>query len=167
MRPSFLLPFLALVPQIVACVTPGVVPPCTCQPSSPATPARVTAPQVSATPVSAIPPRAPRLEQLATERVALAKKRIPTLRLSYKLGQTSLSELTAAYREIAFAARDSGLRGEPLRQALDEYRKILAQLSETTHKEHDQGRVGPLEVEAVDARTAEADYWAAEAEEAP
>ena len=77
------------------------------------------------------------------------------------------AELMVAYRDVAFAARDSGLRGETLRQAIQEYAKAAAAYQQTVHEHATQGKVSVAEVAAADATMAEASYWLEEAQAPP
>jgi hypothetical protein len=110
-------------------------------------------------------PRSPKLEQLAQQRVELARKRLVLLRASFEHGTTTLDELFAACRDVAFAARDSGLHGERLRHVLTEYRDAVVALKELTRERLAKGSVGEDAVNRVDSLVAEAEYWLGEASE--
>jgi hypothetical protein len=108
--------------------------------------------------------RPSRLDALGERRVDLARQRTANLRLQFEAGKLTLVELVAAYREVAFAARDSGLRGEPLRRALVEYRGLLDQLRDAQRElTRARGWTDPRSVDALEYASAEADYWLAEA----
>jgi len=109
--------------------------------------------------------RSPKLEALALRRVELARKRLAQLRDSFAKGSTTLDELFAASRDVAFAARDSGLRGAPLRDVLKEYRDAVAALKELTKERLAKGAVGDEAMGRVEALEAEAEFWLADASE--
>jgi hypothetical protein len=104
-------------------------------------------------------PRSERLEKLAEQRVALARKRLVLLRSSFDRGVTTLEELIAGSREVAFAARDSGLRGDALLGVLKEYRDAVVALRDLTHERAAKGAVGEDAVTRIDALAAEAEFW--------
>jgi len=110
-------------------------------------------------------PRSPKLTHLAQERVELARKRLAQLRASFEHGKTSLDELFAALRDVAFAARDSGFRGEALRSVLTDYRDAVLALRDLTRERMAKGAVGEDAMNRVEALVAEAEYWLGEAEE--
>ena len=109
------------------------------------------------------PPRSAKLEALATRRVELARKRLAQLRESFAHGSTSLDELFAASRDVAFAARDSGLSGAPLRDVLKDYRDAVTALKELTKERLAKGAVSDEAMSQVEALEAEAEYWLADA----
>jgi hypothetical protein len=109
------------------------------------------------------PPRSPKLEALAARRVELSRNRLVLLRASFSKGTTTLDELFAACRDVAFAARDSGLRGEPLRDVLKEYRDAVVALKELTRERMAKGAVTEEGMSRVEALEAEAEYWLEEA----
>jgi hypothetical protein len=115
-------------------------------------------------PVSApVAARSPELDELAQRRLDAARKRIPVLHRLYERGLVSATEMYVGYRDIAVAARESGLRGEALRSILTEYRDKMAEL-----RDHERTRFaagaesedGPNHAEVL---LAEAEYWLAEA----
>jgi hypothetical protein len=108
-------------------------------------------------------PRSARVEQLAHERVELARKRLVLMRAAFEHGSATLDELFAALRDVAFAARDSGLHGEGLRGILTDYRDAVLALQTLTRERMAKGSVGPEAMSRVDALVAEAQYWLAEA----
>jgi hypothetical protein len=108
-------------------------------------------------------PRPEKLERLALQRVDLARKRLALLRSSYDRGATSISEVFAACRDVAFAARDSGLHGEPLRGVLREYRDAVIALRELTRERMAKGAVGEVDLSRVESLVAEAEFWLEEA----
>jgi hypothetical protein len=110
-------------------------------------------------------PRSPKLEALALRRVELARKRLAQMRDSFARGSTTLDELFAASRDVAFAARDSGLRGAPLRDVLKDYRDAVAALKELTKERLAKGAVNEEAMGRVEALEAEAEFWLADASE--
>jgi hypothetical protein len=110
-------------------------------------------------------PRSPKLEALALRRVELARKRLAQMRDSFAKGSTTLDELFAASRDVAFAARDSGLRGAPLRDVLKDYRDAVAALKELTKERLAKGAVDEEAMSRVEALEAEAEFWLADASE--
>ena len=60
----------------------------------------------------ALSPTSAKLKALGAKRVELARKRLVSLRGSFDCGAVTIDELFAALRDVAFAARDSGIRGE-------------------------------------------------------
>ena len=110
-------------------------------------------------------PRSGKLEQLAQQRVELARKRLVLLRASFEHGTATLDEVFAACRDVAFAARDSGLHGETLRRILTEYRDAVIALKDLTKERAAKGSVGEEAVSRVDSLVAEAEYWLGEASE--
>jgi len=110
-------------------------------------------------------PRSPKLEALALRRVELARKRLAQMRDSFAKGSTTLDELFAASRDVAFAARDSGLRGAPLRDVLKDYRDAVAALKELTKERLAKGAVDEEAMTRVEALEAEAEFWLADASE--
>jgi hypothetical protein len=116
---------------------------------------------------SAAPRRSPKLEALANQRVELARKRLVLLRESFEKGSATLDELFAACRDVAFAARDSGLRGVPLRDVLEDYRDAVAALKQLTRERQAKGAVSDEAMSRVEALEAEAEYWLEEATPGP
>ena len=108
-------------------------------------------------------PRSAKLEQLATQRVALARKRLGLLRTSFHRGSTTIEELFAGCRDVAFAARDSGMHGEALRGVLTEYRDAVIALRDLMRERATKGSVSDETMSRVDALVAEAEYWLEEA----
>ncbi|MGH7293883.1 MAG: hypothetical protein ACRELB_03065 [Polyangiaceae bacterium] len=108
-------------------------------------------------------PRPARVEQLARQRVELARKRLVQMRAAFEHGSATLDELFAALRDVAFAARDSGLHGETLRSILTEYRDAVLALQGLTRERMQKGAVGPEALSRVESLLAEAEYWLAEA----
>ena len=108
-------------------------------------------------------PRSAKLEQLATQRVDLARKRLVLLRASFDKGTTTLDAVFAAARDVAFSARDSGLHGEALRGVLKEYRDAVIALKDLTRERLSKGAVGDDDMSRVDALVAEAEFWLEEA----
>ena len=104
-------------------------------------------------------PRPAKLEQLATQRVALARKRLGLLRTSFDRGSTTIEELFAGCRDVAFAARDSGMHGEALRGVLTEYRDAVIALRDLMRERAAKGTVSDETMSRVDALVAEAEYW--------
>ncbi len=107
----------------------------------------------------AAPLRSPKLEALANQRVELARKRLAMLRESFGKGGATLDELFAACRDVAFAARDSGLRGPPLHDVLKEYRDAVDALKQLTRERMAKGSVNDEAMTRVEALEAEAEYW--------
>jgi len=107
----------------------------------------------------AAPLRSPKLEALASQRVELARKRLALLRESFGKGGATLDELFAACRDVAFAARDSGLRGPPLHDVLKEYREAVGALKQLTRERMAKGSVSDEAMARVEALEAEAEYW--------
>jgi hypothetical protein len=105
----------------------------------------------------------PKLKALAARRVELARKRLSLLRDSFAHGSATLDELFVACRDVAFAARDSGMVGPPLRDVLKEYRDAVLALRELTKQRLAKGAVGDDASARVEALVAEAEYWLEEA----
>ena len=139
---------------IAACSAPSPAVSSPCVPCQQAAPAATT---------HSAEPRPAKLDALAQQRVELARKRVQLLRAEYAHGSRPLSEVLAAYREIAFAARDSGLRGEALRRPLQEYRDSLDQQRELTKLRLAKGAATDADMVQLDYAIAESDYWLAEA----
>lgn len=115
-------------------------------------------------PVVALPaPRTAELDALAQHRVELARKRIPLLRARYEHGTATSAELLAAYRDLAVAARDSGLRGEALRGPLAEYRDAMVQARDLIRSRVAAAMESEDATTHVEFQLAEAEYWLAEA----
>jgi hypothetical protein len=96
-------------------------------------------------------PQSPKVRELGLKRVDLARKRLVLLRVSFDRGATTIDEVFAACRDVAFAARDSGLRGGALR--------------DLTRERAAKGAVGEDAVSRVEAIVAEAEFWLEEANE--
>jgi hypothetical protein len=108
-------------------------------------------------------PQSPKLKALALQRVEVARKRLVLLRASFDRGATTIDEVFAACRDVAFAARDSGLHGGPLRDVLKEYRDAVVALKELTRERAAKGAVGEEAVARVNSLVAEAEFWLEEA----
>ena len=108
-------------------------------------------------------PQSAKLKELGTKRVELARKRLVLLRASFDMGKTTIDELFAACRDVAFAARDSGLHGGPLRDILKEYRDGVIALRDLTRERASKGAVGEDAVSRVESIVAEAEFWLEEA----
>jgi len=113
------------------------------------------------------PPRSAKLEALAGKRVELARKRLAELRASFGRGTTTIDELFAASRDVAFAARDSGMHGQALRDTLKDYRDAVTALKELTKERLAKGAVNEEALSRVEALEAEAEYWLEEAGPTP
>lgn len=109
------------------------------------------------------PPGAAKLKELGLKRVELARKRVVLLRASFDRGATTIDELFAACRDVAFAARDSGLHGGALREVLKEYRDGVVALRDLTRERASKGAVGEDAVSRVESIVAEAEFWLEEA----
>jgi hypothetical protein len=109
----------------------------------------------------------PKLKALAARRVELARKRLSLLRDGFAHGTATLDEVFAACRDVAFAARDSGMVGPPLRDVLKEYRDAVLALRDLTKQRLAKGTVGDDATARVDALVAEAEYWLEEASQGP
>jgi hypothetical protein len=107
--------------------------------------------------------RSEKVEHLALERVELARKRLVQMRASFEHGSASLDELFDACRDVAFAARDSGISGEKLRRILAEYRDAAVALRDLTRERLAKGAVNEVTAGRFDALVAEAEFWLAEA----
>lgn len=145
-------PFLLLLAGLLAACGSSAAPQTPCGPCS-----------SSADLAHAGLPRSARVERLAHDRVELARKRLVVLRASFEHGTATLEELFAGFRDVAFAARDSGLHGETLRGILTDYRDGVKSLRELTKERVASGKVGEDAMSRVDALVAEAEYWLAEA----
>jgi hypothetical protein len=110
-------------------------------------------------------PRSAKLETLAQQRVEVARKRLQLLRAAFDHGAASLDDLFAGFRDVAFAARDSGFHGEELRRILTDYRDAVLALRDLTKERAAKGAVGQDASSRVDALVAEAEYWLGEADE--
>ena len=108
-------------------------------------------------------PQSPKLKELAAKRVDLARKRLVLLRASFDRGATTIDEVFAACRDVAFAARDSGLHGGALRDVLKDYRDAVLALRDLTRERAAKGAVGEDAVSRVEAIVAEAEFWLEEA----
>jgi hypothetical protein len=131
--------------------------------SGPCTPC----PQVAATGAAPLQPRSAKLDQLGQERVDVAKARIPVLRLYFVRGAISPAEFLAAFRGVAFAARESGLRGEALRSALTEYRDHAKEALESQRQRVATGAQTGDSLNQMKEGVLEAEYWLAEASQRP
>jgi hypothetical protein len=115
------------------------------------------------TPASLPAARPPELDALGQQRVELARKRTPIVQREYERGMKSASELIAAYRDVAVAARESGLRGEALRSALTEYRDALARMRDHVKTRVAAGAESEEALMHVEIELAEAEFWLVEA----
>jgi len=113
------------------------------------------------------PPQSGKLAELRLKRVELAQKRVVLLRASFDKGKTSIAELFAACRDVAFAARDSGIHGGTLRDILRDYRDGVVALRDLTRERAAKGAVGEDEVSRVEGLLAEAEFWLEEANGSP
>jgi hypothetical protein len=109
------------------------------------------------------PPRSAKVEQLARQRVDLARKRLVLLRAGFEHGKTGLEALLVGARDVAFAARDSGLRGEELRSILTEYRDAVVAMKGVTRERVSKGTADEEALNRVESLVAEAEFWLAEA----
>ena len=110
-----------------------------------------------------VPPRSAKLKALAGQRVEAARKRVVLLRASFDRGAATIDEVFAACRDVAFAARDSGLHGGALRDVLKEYRDAVIALRDLTRERASKGAVGEDAVSRVNSLVAEAEFWLEEA----
>jgi hypothetical protein len=110
-------------------------------------------------------PRSARLDALAAKRIELARKRLAVLRISFDRGVTTLDELIGASRDVAFAAHDSGLHGQALRDLLTEYRDVVAALRDLTKERVAKGAVGEDAVDRMEGLVVEAEFWLEEAKQ--
>jgi hypothetical protein len=85
--------------------------------------------------------------------------------MQYDKGAASLSELLVAYRDVAFAARDSGLRGDALRRPLQDYRDAMLKMRDYMRGRYQSGAVTQADLDRVESSVAEAEFWLAEANE--
>jgi len=108
-------------------------------------------------------PRSAKLDALAAKRIELARKRLVVLRASFDHGVTTLDELIGACRDVAFAAHDSGLHGQALRDVLTEYRDAVVALRDLTKERVAKGAVGEDAISRMEALVAEAEFWLEEA----
>ncbi len=108
-------------------------------------------------------PRSPKLDALARKRVDLARKRLAEQRASFDAGKATLDELFAACRDVAFAARDSGMHGEALRQVLDEYLGAVTALRDLMRERAARSAGSADATRRIDGLVAEAEYWVEEA----
>jgi hypothetical protein len=108
-------------------------------------------------------PQPAKLKGLGVKRVELAQKRVVQLRASFNQGRTSIDDLFAACRDVAFAARDSGIHGGALRDILRDYRDGVLALRDLTRERAAKGAVGEEAVSRVEAIVAEAEFWLEEA----
>jgi hypothetical protein len=146
----------------------SVAPCVSCAATAPLPPASAAAAPVSvAANVASAPPRTAKLEELARRRVDLARARIAEVTASHATGAVSMSVVADAYRDLAVVARDSGLRGEALRQPLPEYRDALEKLRETARRNQQNGMANHLDLLRVDGQVADADFWLQDAAEHP
>jgi hypothetical protein len=139
---------------------------CACGGSSKPAASGACGPCAASAGAPSLPPhRSAKLEALAARRVELARKRLAQLRESFAHGSTTLDELFAASRDVAFAARDSGLSGAPLRDVLKDYRDAVTALKELTKERLAKGAVDAEAMTRVEALEAEAEFWLADASE--
>jgi hypothetical protein len=110
-------------------------------------------------------PRSSKLDDLARQRVELARKRLAMLRTLFDRGTITFDVLFTGFRDVAFAARDSGLHGETLRHILTDYRDGLLALQTMIHQRAESELTSPDQALRIDALVAEAEYWLAEANE--
>lgn len=110
-------------------------------------------------------PRSAKMDQLAQQRVELARKRLVLMRAGFDKGTVGLDALFAACRDVAFAARDSGMRGEALRKILVEYRDAVVAMKDLTRDRVAKGAVGEEALTRVESLLAEAEFWLQEANE--
>jgi len=156
MRSILLCVFALLLAACGATAHPASLPP-PCVPCPPsATPNATAAPEA----------RSPLLDDLAHRRVALARKRVKELKFLYDRGQCSNTELLAAYREVAFAARDSGLRGDEALRALEVYRDAAVSMRDRARAGY-PGQVSDADVDRAEAALLEAEYWLQESAAQP
>jgi hypothetical protein len=119
--------------------------------------------QASAGLQNVAPPRSARLKELAALRVDLARKRLVLLRASFDRNKATIDEVFAACRDVALAARDSGLYGDTLRDVLREYRDAVTALKDLTRERMSKGTVGEDAMARVESLVAEAEFWLEEA----
>lgn len=100
---------------------------------------------------------------LGQRRVDAARKRIAILQRLYEKGMISSKDVFDAYRDIALAARDSGLRGEALLHPLTEYRDAIVQLRDLMKSRVATGAENEDATNRAEVQLAEAEYWLAEA----
>jgi hypothetical protein len=108
-------------------------------------------------------PRSEKLDKLAARRVELAQKRLVKVRVAFDHGRAGIDDVFAACRDVAFAARDSGMHGESLRGVVKEYRDAVLALRDLTRERIDKGAVTEDEMTRVEALVAEAEFWLEEA----
>ena len=112
------------------------------------------------------PPRTPKLEALASRRVELSRKRLLGLRASFDAGKTTIEELVAGSRDVAFAARDSGMRGQALLRVLTEYRDAVSAVRDLMRERASKGlAVDDDALSRVESQVAEAQFWVEEAKQ--
>jgi hypothetical protein len=112
-------------------------------------------------------PRSPKLEALAKRRVELAQQHLVQLRAGWDKGATTMQELFTGCRDVAFAARDSGLRGQALRDVLEQYVGAVTALRDVLRERVANGGLNSTEVTRVDELVAEAEFWLEEAKTGP
>jgi hypothetical protein len=109
------------------------------------------------------PWRSAKVEQLAEHRVEVARKRLLALRAGFEHGTTTLDELFAGFRDVAFAARDSGFQGATLRRILTDYRDAVVALKDVTRERVAKGAANEDAMNRVELLLAEAEFWLGEA----
>ena len=80
----------------------------------------------------------------------------------YDRGSAGLDELLAAYRDVAVAARDSGLRGERRRRELVAYRDAMVKMRQLAQIQLDKFGTTSANAAGAEGHLAEAEYWLAE-----
>jgi hypothetical protein len=111
------------------------------------------------------PLRSAKMEQLAQRRVELARKRLVLMRAGFDKNTVGLDALFAACRDVAFAARDSGMHGDALRKILLEYRDAVVAMKDLTRDRVAKGAVPDEALARVESLLAEAEFWLQEANE--
>jgi hypothetical protein len=109
--------------------------------------------------------RSPSLEKLAQDRLEAARRHVLSCTVQYNSGHISMTDFLAATREVAFAARDSGLSGDALIKPLTEYRDSMKKSLQLTQMKYDHGAAAQSDLDAAQYALAEAEYWLAEAKE--
>jgi hypothetical protein len=113
------------------------------------------------------PAQSAKMDQLARQRVELARKRLGLMRAGFDKGTVGLDALFAACRDVAFAARDSGMRGAVLRKILLEYRDAVIAMKDLTRDRVAKGAASDEALARVESLLAEAEFWLQEANEGP
>ena len=127
---------------------------------APMTPCETTAAPAPAPAARADKPRPPEVDQLAAKRIEALRAWLEVLRYQAEHAALSRVQYLAAKRELAVAARDSGLRGEALRSALEEY--VAAAKESAQLLQHGRIFTGD-ESKRAEYAIAEAEFWLAEA----